>query len=155
MELDVKGDVNGEQAPEQLKIVKEEGLGYTLTVKREQLHQVALGLRDTGFDLFLFVSGIDFPDKVKLTYKVYSTKRKNKISLFIKTEVPKGDPVIDSLVSVWPAANWHEREAYDLFGVIFKDHPELNRIFMPDNWIGHPLRKDYVDINDVDGRPRR
>jgi len=53
------------------------------------------------------------------------------------------EPVIDSVYSIWPAANWYEREAYDLLGVVFRGHPDLRRILMPSNWVGHPLRKDY------------
>lgn len=138
-------DMDGEALPEKAKIIKEEGLGYTLTIDPEHLHQVALGFREAGFNLFLFASGIDFPESIGLIYRLYSTQRKNKISIFIKTEVPKSDPVVDSLVSIWPAADWHEREIYDLFGVTFTGHPNMRRIFMPDDWIGHPLRKDYTD----------
>jgi NADH-quinone oxidoreductase subunit C len=131
--------------PEKGTIVDEKGLGYTLTVDRKDLLKAAIGLKAAGFDLFLFVSGVDYPDRIKLVYRIYSTKRRNKVGVIIKTEVPKSDPVIDSLVPLWSAANWHERETYDLFGVIFKGHPDLRRIFMPQDWIGHPLRKDYSD----------
>jgi len=142
--------LNGEETPEKIEtekvsIVREKGLGYTLTIERENLKQVALGLSESGFDLFQFVSATDFPDSIKLIYRIYSTKIKNKVSIFIKTELPKSDPVVDSVVSIWPAANWHEREMYDLFGVKFKGHPDLRRLFMPEDWVGYPLRKDYVD----------
>ncbi|MBE0447513.1 MAG: NADH-quinone oxidoreductase subunit C [Actinobacteria bacterium] len=134
-----------EEMPGGVKIIREEGLGYTLTVKREDLLKAAAGLKEAGFDLFKFISGVDYPDRIKLVYRVFSTKRQNRFGIFMKTEVPKSDPIIDSLVHIWPAANWHERETYDLYGMEFKGHPNLRRIFMPDDWVGHPLRKDYSD----------
>lgn len=136
---------NSEEISAGVKIVEEPGVGYTVTVTREDLFKAASALKEAGFDLFLFVGGIDYPDTIKLTYRVYSSKRNKKIAIMIKTEVPKSDPVIDSLVPLWPAANWHERETYDLLGIIFKGHPDLSRIFMPQDWKGHPLRKDYTD----------
>lgn len=136
---------NSEEISTGVKIVEEKGIGYTLTVAREDLFKAASALKQAGFDLFLFVGGIDYPESIKLTYRVYSSKRQNKLAVMIKTEVPKSDPVVDSLVPLWSAANWHERETYDLYGVIFKGHPDLRRIFMPQDWVGHPLRKDYCD----------
>lgn len=133
------------EMPEQGRIIREEGLGYTLNVERKDLLKAASGLKEAGFDLFQFAAGVDYPDSIKLTYRVYSSRRKNQIAVFLKTEVPKDDPTIDSLVSIWPAANWHERETFDLLGVDFIGHPNLSRIFMPEDWVGHPLRKDYTD----------
>ena len=127
------------------QIVQEKGLGYVLNVDKQDLFKAASGLKEAGFDLFLFVSGIDYPDSIKLTYRVYSTKMRNKFGVMIKTEVPKSNPVIDSLVPLWSAADWHERETYDLYGVQFTGHPDLRRIFMPEDWVGYPLRKDYSD----------
>ncbi|MDP2211236.1 MAG: NADH-quinone oxidoreductase subunit C [Candidatus Aquicultor sp.] len=138
-------DNNIEDLPAKGMIVQEKGLGYTLTVDRKDLFKTATGLKEAGFDLFLFVSGVDYPNHIKLVYRIYSTKRANRMAFVVKTEVPKRDPVVDSLVPLWSAANWHEREAYDLFGVEFKGHPDLRRIFMPEDWVGHPLRKDYSD----------
>lgn len=129
--------------PEKAKIVEEKGLGFTLNADRKELLKVATGLQEAGFDLLLFVTGVDYPDTVKLVYRLYSSTKR--ISLFVKSEVPKSDPTIDSLTSLWPNANWHERETYDLFGVEFKGHPKMKRIFMPDDWVGYPLRKDYSD----------
>jgi len=136
---------NSEEISAGIKIVEEKGIGYTLTVEREDLFKAASALKEAGFDLFLFVSGIDYPESIKLTYRVYSSKRQNKLAVMLKTEVPKSDPTVDSLVPLWSAANWHERETYDLYGVIFKGHPDLRRIFLPQDWVGYPLRKDYSD----------
>ncbi len=136
---------NSEEISAGVKIVKEKGIGYTLTVAREDLFKAASALKEAGFDLFLFAAGIDYPESIKLTYRVYSSKRQNKLAVMIKTEVPKSDPTVDSLVPLWSAANWHERETYDLYGVIFNGHPDLRRLFMPQDWVGYPLRKDYSD----------
>ena len=133
------------EVPEQGKIVLEDGLGYTLSVERKDLLKAAQGLKDAGFDLFQFVTGVDYPDSIRLTYRIYSSNRKNQIAVFLKTEVPKSDPTVDSLVSIWPAADWHERETFDLLGVDFVGHPNMSRIFMPEGWVGYPLRKDYTD----------
>ncbi|MGH2436146.1 MAG: NADH-quinone oxidoreductase subunit C, partial [bacterium] len=64
--------------------------------------------------------------------------------LMLKVRIPRDKPTVPSVTSIWDGANWHEREAYDLFGIIFEGHPNLRRIMMTDDWIGHPLRKDYV-----------
>lgn len=61
----------------------------------------------------------------------------------VRVTVDRQDPVVPTVSHVWPAADWHEREAYDLFGIVFSDHPDLRRILCPDDWVGHPLRKDY------------
>jgi len=63
--------------------------------------------------------------------------------LRLRAKLPGQDPVIETVTSVWPTANWHEREIFDLFGVRFEGHPDLQRIFMPEDWEGFPLRKDY------------
>lgn len=126
------------------KLVYEDGLGDTLTIARDDLYKAALCVFRSGFDLFMFVSGVDFPDRIQLVYRLSSTTREDRASVFIKTFVPKSDAVIYSLVAIWPAANWHEREVYDLFGIHFKGHPDMRRIFMPDDWNGYPLRKDYT-----------
>lgn len=65
--------------------------------------------------------------------------------LVVKIDVPRDKPNAPSVVELWPTANFHEREVYDMFGVIFDGHPDLRRILMPEDWVGHPLRKDYVD----------
>jgi NADH-quinone oxidoreductase subunit C len=76
-----------------------------------------------------------------LVYHVHSIERKDRVRL--KCRVSGVDPVIESVTSVWRSANWYEREVFDLFGIQFLNHPDLRRILMPDDWEGHPLRKDY------------
>jgi len=74
-------------------------------------------------------------------YQLYSLERRRRLRL--KAAVSGEPPIVDSVTSVWPAADWHERETFDLFGLRFRGHPEMRRILMPHDWIGHPLRKDY------------
>ncbi len=101
---------------------------------------------DLAYDLCLFVSAIDQLDLGRSprfvgVYQLYSLKRNWRLRL--KVPVSGDPPTLDSVSSVWRAADWHEREAFDLFGIRFRGHPELRRIMMPQDWVGHPLRKDY------------
>lgn len=114
----------------------------TLAVSCENLLKAADVLKNkAGFDLLLSVSAVDFKDYRQSVVHAYSTKNHNYITLKTDTQ----DDVVPSLVAVWPAADWHEREAYDLMGITYEGHPDLRRILMPVDWIGHPLRKDYVE----------
>ena len=76
-----------------------------------------------------------------IVYNLYSLKHRHRI--IIKALVSEDDPYIDSVVPVWKGANWHEREACDMYGILFNGHPDLRRILMPEDWEGYPLRKDY------------
>jgi NADH/F420H2 dehydrogenase subunit C len=119
--------------------------GPTFQVAAGELLEVCRWLRDTPeFDLsFLeFVSAIDWPDRFEVMYQLTSVARQH--SLTLKVPVSKTDPRVPSVVGIWRGADWHEREAYDLFGIVFDGHPNLRRIMMSDDWKGHPLRKDYV-----------
>jgi NADH-quinone oxidoreductase subunit C len=101
---------------------------------------------DLGFDLLASVTGVDrlgLPDPVprfEVVYHLYSLQYKRRLRL--KVRVAEGEAV-PSVTGIWETANWHEREVYDLFGVPFAGHPDLRRILMPEDWEGHPLRKDY------------
>jgi NADH-quinone oxidoreductase subunit C len=120
----------------------------TLHVKAERLVQVAQILRDTPtlrFEMCLGVSGAHYPQdkdrEMHCVYPLLSLTHNRRIRL--EVSVPDSNPHIPSLVEVWAGNNWHERETYDMFGIIFDGHPGLTRILMPDDWIGHPQRKDY------------
>ena len=91
-----------------------------------------------------FVSAIDWPDRgeLEILYHLYSHASGEELAL--KVRVPRDDARVPSVTGIWDGANWHEREAYDLLGVVFEGHPNLRRIMMTDDWAGHPLRKDYV-----------
>ncbi|MFM8234962.1 MAG: NADH-quinone oxidoreductase subunit C [Actinomycetota bacterium] len=118
----------------------------TLHVKREKLVEVALVLRDKLlFEVCLGVNGVHYPeDKGRELHAVYPLlSMTNNRRIRLEVSVPDSDAHIPSLVEVWAGNNWHERETYDMFGIIFDGHPALTRILMPDDWPGHPQRKDY------------
>ena len=127
------------------KVVVDRG-ELTLHVRREKLRDVAVILRDElKFEMCMGVSGAHFPDEsgreLRALYPLLSLTRNQRVRL--EVAAPNNDPHIPSVVEVWAGNNWHERETYDMFGIIFDGHPALTRIFMPDDWNGHPQRKDY------------
>jgi NADH-quinone oxidoreductase subunit C len=97
------------------------------------------------FEVCLGVSGVHYPeDKGRELHAVYPLlSMTNNRRIRLEVSVPDSDPHIPSLVEVWAGNNWHERETFDMFGIIFDGHPALTRILMPDDWPGHPQRKDY------------
>ena len=120
----------------------------TLDVRREHLVAVAQALRDDAtlrFELCLGVSGVHYPSDVErelhAVYPLMSITHNRRIRL--EVTAPDADPHVPSLFSVCPTTDWHERETYDFFGIVFDGHPSLTRIEMPDDWVGHPQRKDY------------
>lgn len=120
----------------------------TLHVKRERLVEVARVLRDEPslrFEMCMGVSGVHYPGdegrELHAVYPLLSVTHNRRLRL--EVSAPDSDPHIPSLVDVWAGNNWHERETFDMFGIIFDGHPGLTRILMPDDWPGHPQRKDY------------
>jgi NADH-quinone oxidoreductase subunit C len=111
----------------------------------DRIRDVALFLRDdprVACDTLMCLSGVDYTGgKLGVVYHLHSMKWNHKFTL--KVEVTVENPHCQSVESVWRTANWHEREAFDLFGIVFDGHPDLRRILLPDDWEGHPLRKDY------------
>lgn len=95
-----------------------------------------------GFAHLMCLTSIDYKDKLALVYNLYSYKTKEKAAL--KVFLDRNNPVIESVTEIWRGADWHEREAFDMMGINFLGHPGLRRILLPDDWIGHPLRKDYT-----------
>jgi NADH-quinone oxidoreductase subunit C len=116
----------------------------TLTVAPESIGGAAQAAQAAGYNFFEDLTAVDwYPSepRFQLSYSLLSFGLKQRIRLVARLS---GDaPTIDSITSVWPSANFYEREVFDLFGVDFPGHPRLTRIMMPDNWNGHPLRKDY------------
>ena len=100
-------------------------------------------LQSEGFDHLACLSGVDRGPIFETVYHLYSYSRKEECT--VKTNAPREEPRIPSISGVFKSANWHEREAYDLMGINFDGHPDQRRIFLPDSWIGYPLRKDYDD----------
>lgn len=118
----------------------------TITVPRESIVDVCWVLKTKhDFNMLVDLCGCDrSPEedpRFEVNYHVFSTKHHNRLRL--KVLLTEDDPKVNSVVSVWKTANWHERETYDLVGVIFEDHPDLRRILLPSDFDGHALRKDY------------
>jgi NADH-quinone oxidoreductase subunit C len=119
----------------------------TLIIARERLPRIADFLRTDPELEFSFLSDISpvdrFPmePRFEINYHLLSLKLTERVRL--KIRIRGDDPVAPSVTSIWPGANWHEREAYDLFGIHFTGHPDLRRLLLPDEWEGYPLRKDY------------
>jgi NADH-quinone oxidoreductase subunit C len=120
----------------------------TIEVSRVQLPAVASVLRDDPqlrFELCLGVSGVHYPEdtgrELHAVYPLMSITHNRRIQL--EVTAPDADPHIPSLYAIYPTTDWHERETYDFFGIVFDGHPSLTRIEMPDDWVGHPQRKDY------------
>ncbi|MDX1502537.1 MAG: NADH-quinone oxidoreductase subunit D [Thermoanaerobaculia bacterium] len=126
---------------------EEGGDQETWVVRREVLRDLARELRDgeeTRFDLLLDLCGVDYPDReerFEAVYHLLSLPRQARLRL--KVPLSEDDPTLPSLIDVWKAADWFEREAYDMFGLRFEGHPNLRRILTHEGFRGHPLRKDY------------
>lgn|SRR5690606_23889486 len=139
--------------------VDESKLQPILVVNAEYLLSICTFLRNTEgyyYDFLSNISAIDFhpDDRIAIVYHLASLPYQTQ--LVLKVELQRGNsdyqlPEIESVSSVWRTADWHEREAYDLMGVFFTNHPDLRRILLPDDWEGYPLRKDYQDPESYHG----
>ena len=127
----------------------------TIHVGRERLVEVARLLRDheeAGYSLPLCVTAVDWPDRepgaprFDVVYQLRSMLLNDVVRLLV--QVPADDPRVPTLEGVFAGMDWHEREAYDLLGIQFEGHHDLRRILLPDDWDGHPLRKDYVSFGE-------
>jgi NADH-quinone oxidoreductase subunit C len=116
-----------------------------ISIAPDRMKDVAFFLRDDAtmqFDYMMCLSGVDYNDgRLGIVYHLFSMVHKHKIVL--KAICTKENPHVRSVSSVWGTANWHEREVFDMYGIVIDEHPDLRRILMPDDWEGHPLRKDY------------
>ncbi len=116
----------------------------SFTVSPENLVEAVTAMRDGGFNAYEDMTAIDWlpsEPRFQLTYHILSHAYKLRIR--IKTWISGDDPAVESITSVFAGANFYEREVFDLFGIRFEGHPNLRRILMPEEWVGHPLRKDY------------
>lgn len=143
--IEVLGTEAFDAAVERIVVFRDQ---ITFHILREDLPTVASALRDDEqlrFELCCGVSGVHYPDdfgrELHAYYPLMSITHNRRIQL--EVTCPDADPHIPSLFSVYPTCDWHERETYDFFGIIFDGHPGLTRIEMPDDWVGHPQRKDY------------
>ncbi len=128
-------------------IIKEE-LSFgeeTVYVQKSKLKEILAYLKKhQGFQVLLDLSGVDYTTpkvKTDVFYWLHNPETMARVRIIVEIE---RDETIPSITDIWQGADWYERELYDLFGVVFENHPDLKRILMPDDWIGHPLRKDYA-----------
>ncbi|HUZ86751.1 MAG TPA: NADH-quinone oxidoreductase subunit C [Candidatus Baltobacterales bacterium] len=120
-----------------------------VTVEAGAIRQALSALKADGYRLLVFLTCVDhladasrqWPARYELVYQLRNLETGAQVR--IRAFVDGDPPHLDSVQDMFPPANWDERETYDLFGVVFNDHPDLTRILMPDDWVGHPLRRDY------------
>ena len=125
---------------------QEGGPQPAILVAPERLRDFCLFLRDDPelcFQALTSLAGVDFPEEKKLrtSYHVFSYDKRHLLAFHV--DLPREDPRQPSVQDIWPAANWYERESWDLLGIVYEGHPDLRRIMMPDDWEGHPYRRDY------------
>ncbi|HEY7218806.1 MAG TPA: NADH-quinone oxidoreductase subunit C [Candidatus Binatia bacterium] len=123
-------------------------------VEREAIVEICRFLHNAAgfrFEVLSDLTALDWPkeEKIQIVYHLFSYTHNHQIVL--KVDLPRDNPKIATVESVWKVANWFEREVYDLFGVIFEGHSDLRRIMLPEDWVGYPLRKDYVEQEEYDG----
>jgi NADH-quinone oxidoreductase subunit C len=117
-----------------------------------KIAEVLQFLRDDealAFDSLMSLSGVDFDDRIEVVYHLHSMEKRHKIA--VKTKLDRERPRVPTVESLHPVANFHEREAFDLLGIVFEGHSDLRRILLPDDWPGHPLRKDYTYPDEYHG----
>ncbi len=114
-----------------------------LTTGPERTWDVCRRLREIGFEYLNCLSGVDWVTHLEVVYDLSSLRHPNKVHLRVKLN--RENPEVRTVSDLWRAADWHERECYDLFGVRFDGHPDHRRILLPEDWVGYPLRKDYTD----------
>jgi NADH-quinone oxidoreductase subunit C len=120
-----------------------------VTVESADIKTVLQSLKDDGFRLLVFLTCVDhlvdtsghWEARYELVYELRNLDSKEQLR--VRSFIDGDPPHIDSVHDIFPPANWEERETYDMFGVVFNGHPDLTRILMPDDWVGHPLRRDY------------
>lgn len=106
---------------------------------------------ELGFDCLSNESGVDYPDRneIEVVYHLFSYRLRH--ACVLKVGTPRDNPSIPTVAPVWKTAIWQEREIFDLLGVVFEGHPDLRRILLPEDWVGHPLRKDFVEPQEYHG----
>jgi NADH-quinone oxidoreductase subunit C len=141
---------------ERITAFQAEALQPWAVVAPEAISEVAAFCKsdpDLSFDNLMCLSAVDHPKetppRMEVVYHLWSYAHSH---LFVlKAMLPRESPALPTVENVWGVANWHEREAYDLFGITFSGHSDLRRILLPDDWIGYPLRKDWVDPDFYNG----
>jgi NADH-quinone oxidoreductase subunit C len=140
--------------PGKVSEFKETVLEPYFHVEPAAIVEICTHLRDEPefkFEILSDLTALDLPkeNRLQVIYHLYSYTHRHQAVL--KVNLPREVPHVSTVESVWKAANWFEREVFDLFGVIFEGHSDLRRILLPEDWVGYPLRKDYVEQEEYDG----
>ncbi len=121
-----------------------------ISVTRERIRQTLAALKSEGYESYVFMTCVDHlatptvqppPERYELVYQLRNMRTHHELR--VRVFVPESDPTLPSVHDVYAPANWDERETWDMFGISFEGHPDLTRILMPDDWVGHPLRRDF------------
>jgi len=131
----------------ELEFTEEESQFLNISVQPADLYQLMAQLKsnsETNFDYLFCLSGVDWGKELGVVYHLESTTHRHMIVVKVKTE-DRDTPVFDSVYDLWKTAEFHECEVFDFFGIKFKNHPNLKRLFLTEDWDGFPLRKDYED----------
>lgn len=122
------------------------GRQHTAVVPKDQLGDFAEAARQTGFEMMVDITAVDYLRRRRVRFEVVVSllSLEHNLRLRLRAPVTADDPTVPSLVPVYPGANFFEREVFDMFGINFEGHPDLTRILLPDDWVGHPLRKDFA-----------
>ena len=131
-----------------LEFSQEASQFLNITVQPEQFYALMHLLKtdeQTQFDYLFCLSGVDWGEALGVVYHLESTIHRHMIVVKVQT-TDRENPILDSVYDIWATAEFHEREVFDFFGIKFKNHPNLKRLFLTEDWEGFPLRKDYVDI---------
>ena len=145
-----------EKFPGKVKRSQLEAVDPFLVVATSSIADIGLWLRDQrdlAFDTLHCLSGVDYPKEEKMEVVYHLSSLKHRHWIVLKVETPREGAKVPTVERVWRTANWHEREAYDLFGFVFEGHSDPRRILLPDDWEGHPLRKDWVWPEEWHGIP--
>ena len=132
---------------EGLEFSEEESEFLNLTLDKEDLCEISLKLRDTpelDFDYLFCLTGIDWGEELGVIYHLESIDKNHSMVIKVKTS-DRENPMLDTVCDIWRTAEFHEMEVFDFFGIRFKGHPNMKRLFLPPEWEGYPLRKDYED----------
>ncbi len=132
-----------QQFGEALRETEIKGVELRCTATPEAAWRVCRRLCDLGLEYLSCLSGADWGTHLEVVYDLASLQQPVKVHL--RVPVDRQQPELRTVTDIWPAANWHERECFDLFGIRFDRHPDLRRILLPEDWVGYPLRKDYAD----------
>jgi len=126
---------------------------HTTAAHWRSLAEVLRNDAQLDFDFLLCLSGVDYvtDDQLCVVYDLRSMTHRHEFA--VKVYMDRKDPRLASVMDLWPAADWHEREAFDMFGIIFEGHADLRRILLPEDWVGYPLRKDYEFPREYHGIP--